>query len=92
MPSKSDFLTDTIKHIDMKSHNVVPMVDDMRDMAFSSRDLAIAADYFEQMVRDPNCVVFLTLAGSLISAGLKQVILDLIDHNMIDAIVSTIEG
>jgi deoxyhypusine synthase len=33
--------------------------------------------------------VFLTLAGSLISAGLKQVIVDLVKNNMVDAIVST---
>lgn len=87
--SKSDFLKETIEHIDIKQHNVVPMVDAMSKMAFSSRDLATAAGYFEQMVRDDDCVVFLTLAGSLISAGLKQVILDLIENNMIDAIVST---
>jgi len=86
---KSDFLKDTIKHIDIKAHNVVPMVDAMRDMAFSSRDLATAADYFEKMVAEKECVVFLTLAGSLVSAGLKQVIIDLVEHNMVDAIVST---
>lgn len=87
--AKSDFLKDVIQHIDIKQHNVVPMVDAMRDMAFSSRDLARAADYFEQMVAEKDCVVFLTLAGSLVSAGLKQVIIDLVEHNMVDAIVST---
>lgn len=87
--TKADFLKDKIKHLDIKDINVVPLVDAMRDMAFSSRDLATAADYFEKMVREENGVVFLTLAGSMISAGLKQVIIDMIDCNMIDAIVST---
>ncbi len=86
---KTDYLKDTIKHIDIKKYNVVPMVDAMKDMAFQARNLARGAEIFNMMQKDKDCVVFLTLAGSLISAGLKKVIVDLIDHNMIDAIVST---
>lgn len=41
------------------------------------------------MQEDKECAVFLTLAGSLISAGLKKVIVDLLKNNMVDAIVST---
>jgi deoxyhypusine synthase len=41
------------------------------------------------MVADPDASVILTLAGSLISAGQKQIIIDLLRANAIDAIVST---
>lgn len=41
------------------------------------------------MISDQECGIILTLAGSLISAGQKQVILDLMENNMVDAIVST---
>jgi deoxyhypusine synthase len=41
------------------------------------------------MLRDTDCGVILTLAGSLISAGLKKVIVDMIRNNMVDAVVST---
>jgi deoxyhypusine synthase len=41
------------------------------------------------MLRDRDCTVILCLAGSLISAGLKKVILQLVQHHMVDAIVST---
>jgi deoxyhypusine synthase len=41
------------------------------------------------MLKDKECAVVLTLAGSLISAGLKKAIITLIENNMIDAIVST---
>jgi deoxyhypusine synthase len=41
------------------------------------------------MLRDKDCGVILCLAGSLISAGLKQIFVDLIRNNMVDAIVST---
>jgi len=86
---KQQFLQETIQHIDIKAFDVVPMVDAMGEMAFQARNLSRAAQIFNQMYDDKNCTVFLTLAGSLVSAGLKQVIVDLIKANMIDAIVST---
>jgi deoxyhypusine synthase len=55
----------------------------------SARDLARAADIYDRMLRDQECGVILCLAGSLISAGLKKVFVDLIRNNMVDAIVST---
>jgi hypothetical protein len=68
---------------------VVPLVDMMAETAFSARDLARAGRIFDQMVRDPDGGVILTLAGSIVSAGQKQVIVDLLRANMVDAIVST---
>lgn len=89
MATKKDFLKETIQHIDIKKHNVVPLVEDMKNMAFSSRDLAQAAQYYDMMLSDPNCSVMLCLAGSLFSAGLKNVVVDMIRNNMVDTIVST---
>ena len=86
---KKELLKDTIQHIDIKAHNVVPMVDAMGSMAFQARNLSRGAHIFNMMQEDKECAVFLTLAGSLISAGLKQVIVDLVKNNMVDAIVST---
>lgn len=89
MATKKDFLKETIQHIDIKKHNVIPLVQDMKNMAFSSRDLAQAAEYYDMMLADPNCSVMLCLAGSLFSAGLKNVVVDMIRNNMVDTIVST---
>jgi deoxyhypusine synthase len=58
-------------------------------MAFSARDLGRAAQIYEAMVREEDCTIILCLAGSIFSAGLKNVIVDLVRHNMVDAIVST---
>jgi deoxyhypusine synthase len=88
-PKKSELLVEEIEHIDIKQHNIVPMVDAMSNMAFSARDLARAAQIYETMLRDEDCAIILCLAGSLFSAGLKNVIVDLVRHNMVDAIVST---
>jgi deoxyhypusine synthase len=89
MPTKTELLTTPIKHIDIKQHNVVALVDAMQSMAYSSRDLSRAASIYERMLRDQECGVILCLAGSLISAGLKQIFVDLIRNNMVDAVVST---
>lgn len=89
MPKKKDFLKDTIKHIDIKKHNVVSLVDSMEHMAFSARELNRASRIYDMMLKDKECGVILTLAGSLFSAGLKKVVYDMIMNNMVDVIVST---
>jgi deoxyhypusine synthase len=89
MPTKSELLTTPIEHLDITRHNVVPLVDAMRNMAYSARDLARAADIANRMVGDPDCGIILCLAGSLISAGLKKVFADAVRHRLVDAIVST---
>ncbi len=92
MPSaftKDELLSAPVRHIDIKQLNIVPLIDQMSDTAFQARNLARAATILDLMQQDKECAVILTLAGSLISAGLKQVIIDMIDNNMVDAIVST---
>jgi deoxyhypusine synthase len=86
---KQDYLKEKVVHIDITKHNVVPMVEAMGDMAFQARNLNNAAKIFDMMQQDKDCVVFLTLAGSLISAGLKKSIVTLLENNMVDSIVST---
>jgi deoxyhypusine synthase len=87
--SKSDFLKQTIEHIDITAHDVTSVVEGMKHMAFSARDLHRAAEIFDRMLRDGDCGIILCLAGSLISAGLKKVFVDLVRNRMVDAIVST---
>ena len=89
MPTKKELLTTPIRHIEIAKYNVVSLVDAMGCMAYSSRDLARAAQIYEMMLRDEDCGVILCLAGSLISAGLQKVFVDLVRNNMVDAIVST---
>ena len=87
--SKKAILKETINHIDIKSFNAIPIVDQFNDMAFSARTLARASYIYDDMIKDKKCSIFLCLAGSLISAGLKAAIYDLLKNNMIDAIIST---
>ena len=89
MPTKQELLSRPIEHLDVTRHNVVALVDGMEQMAFSARDLHRAASIYDRMLNDDECAVILTLAGSLISAGLKQIFVDMIRNRMVDCIVST---
>ncbi|MBI3839827.1 MAG: deoxyhypusine synthase [Planctomycetia bacterium] len=89
MSKRKQLLSQTIEHIDITRHNVVPLVDAMRHMAYSARDLARAAEIYDRMLGDKECGVILCLAGSLVSAGLKQVFVDMVRNRMVDAVVST---
>ncbi len=86
---KHELLREEIKHIDMKAHNVVELVDAMGAMAFQSRNVHEAAQIYATMLKEEGCSVILCLAGSLFSAGLKDVVVDMIENRMADAIVST---
>jgi len=86
---KEELLKDTIKHINIKEFDATPIINFYEGMAFQSRNLARASKIYDMMLKDKDCTVILTLAGSLISAGLKTAIVDMMENNMIDAIVST---
>jgi len=87
--TKKELLSNPVRHIDITKFDARPVIDSYRQMAYSSRTLANASDIYSMMLKDKECAVILTLAGSLISAGLKKAIITMVENNMIDAIVST---
>lgn len=88
-PTKKDLLQETIKHIDIKKLDSTYLIDSMREMSFSSRDTASAADILQLMINDKESTNWLILAGSTSAGGCMQVYVDMIKHNMIDAVVAT---
>ena len=86
---KEDYLKDTVKHIDIKSIDAVGIIDAMRDMSFSSRDIARAADILNTMINETDCTIILCIAGSSSAAGCMQVYVDMVKCDMVDAIVAT---
>ena len=86
---KIDFLKQPVEHIDITKHNVVNLVEAMSKMSFQARNLARAADIYHRMLAEKDCSIFLCLGGSLLSAGLKRAVWEMVHSNMIDAIVST---
>jgi len=86
---KKDLLTKKVDHIDIKKINSVDIIEAMKKMSFSARDLANASDIYNRMLKEKNCTVILTLAGSTSAAGCMQVYVDMVKNNMVDVIVAT---
>lgn len=87
--TKARLLAQPVEHADITKFDARAAIEMFRHTAFQARNTARAADIYSEMLGDRSCAVILTLAGSLISAGMKKAIMTLIEHNMIDAIVSS---
>ena len=86
---KKDFLSKEVEHIDITKFDAREIISSMSKMSFVSRETANAANIYNEMLKDKNCTIFLTLAGSTSAAGCMHVYRDLVKYNMVDAIVAT---
>ena len=86
---KAQLLTKPVEHIDITSFDARPIIDQMSHMSFTSRDLAKATEIYNMMLKDKDCSIILTIAGSTSAGGCMKLYADLIRYNMVDAIVAT---
>ncbi len=86
---KKDLLSKEIEHIDITKFDARPIISSMDKMSFVSRETANAAKIYNEMLKDKDCTIFLTLAGSTSAAGCMHIYRDLVKYNMVDAIVAT---
>jgi len=86
---KAELLSTPVRHIDIKNFDARPIIDGMAGMSFTSRDLARATGIYNQMLADPECSVFLVIAGSTSAGGCMDLYAELVANNMVDGIVAT---
>lgn len=86
---KGEFLRDHVKHIDVTLFDSTDIIEAMRDMSFTARDTARAADIFERMIADDECTIILCIAGSTSAGGCMKIYSDMVRYDMVDAIVAT---
>jgi deoxyhypusine synthase len=86
---KAELLGTEVEHIDIKSFDARPIVDAMKKMSFTSRDLGRAADLYNMMLEDKDCSIILVIAGSTSAGGCMDLYAELVANNMVDAIVAT---
>ena len=72
---KKDFLNKPVEHIDITSFDSRNIISSMEKMSFVARETANAANIFNEMIKDKDCTVFLTLAGSTSAAGCMNCLL-----------------
>tara|TARA_B100000700_G_scaffold327920_1_gene444031 strand:- start:805 stop:1848 length:1044 start_codon:yes stop_codon:yes gene_type:complete len=87
--SKKDFLKNPVEHIDITNFDSRKIISAMEKMSFVSRETANAASIYNEMLKDKDCTIFLTLAGSTSAAGCMNIYKDLVKYNMVDAIIAT---
>lgn len=86
---KKSLLSRPVEHIDISSFDARPIIDAMGKMSFTSRDLARGTEIFDEMVRDKDCTIILTIAGSTSAGGCMRIYRDLVENHMVDAVVAT---
>ena len=86
---KAELLSSTVEHVAIDQYDARPIIDAMRQMSFTSRDTARAADIFSMALEDPSCSTWLTLAGSTSAGGCMHIYRDMVKYGLIDAVVAT---
>jgi len=88
---KNKVLSDPVKHFDLVKTKTIPdLMDSFKDGSIQARNLGLCAEVFGNMLKDKDRpTILLGLAGPLIAAGLRKVIRDMIEYNLVDVVVST---
>ena len=69
---------------------VADLVRTMAGMSIQARNVGQCYEVLERMLRDPERpTILLGLAGPLIAGGLRQVIREMVEHGLVDVVVST---
>jgi len=77
-----------IKHINVKKGmKISELVREMGDAGFGAQKIGKAAEIMKKMFNDKKCTVFLGLAGAMVPAGMREIILDLLEE--VEVFVST---
>lgn len=72
-----------------KNLSVNDFVRKLDGLGFQARKLGQATDITELMIKDQDCKVFLGVAGALVPAGMKEILVDMISSGWIDVLVIT---
>lgn len=87
---KQDFLQVPVAQVDLgKVRSVADLVEAFKGMSFQARELGMAAQVWENALRDAERpTIILGLAGSLMAGGLRKAIRDVIAHHLVDLVVT----
>lgn len=88
---REDFLKEAVRHIDVSSKMTVgDLVSFFNNTSFQSRALARCFNSYVNMLKDPDRpTIYLGLAGAMVPGGMRRVMRDMIEYNMVDVVVST---
>jgi len=89
MHPKRPLLQNPVKPIEVDAGKTIhELLADMGQTAFQGKNLGKALSVWSEMLKE-RTVIFLGLAGAMVPAGLRKIIVYLIQHRLIDCLVST---
>lgn len=87
---KDDYLLKKVIPFDVyKIRTIEDLLENLKYCGFQGRNLGKALDILEKMVSDNECLKVLALSGALVPAGMGGLICSLIEHNIIDVLITT---
>ncbi|GIU68368.1 MAG: deoxyhypusine synthase [Candidatus Pacearchaeota archaeon] len=79
-----------VRHIKItKEMKVKKLVKNMKNAGFGARKIGLASEIFKKIFYEEKCDIFLGIAGAMVPAGMKEIIIDMIKTKKIKAIVIT---
>tara|TARA_Y100000310_G_scaffold293467_1_gene323057 strand:+ start:4985 stop:5890 length:906 start_codon:yes stop_codon:yes gene_type:complete len=72
-----------------KDMKVSELVSKMKNAGFGARKIGIASEIAKNMFLEKDCKVFMGIAGAMVPAGMKEIIIDLVNKKNVDIIVTT---
>ncbi len=88
--TKDDFLLKKV--IPFNANNVRTienLLENLRYCGFQGGNLGKALDVLEKMVTEDECLTVFALSGAMVPAGMGGLICSLIEHNLIDVLITT---
>jgi deoxyhypusine synthase len=70
-----------------KNMKISELVEEMSRAGFGAGTISKASKIMEEMFKDKQCKVFLGMAGAMVPAGMKQIVIDMLDR--VDVFVTT---
>ena len=88
---KADLMQQQVQPlVPSKTHTVVELVQAMAGMSIQARNVGHCYDVLRQMLEDPDRpTILLGLAGPLVAGGLREVLREMVEHGLVDVVVST---
>jgi deoxyhypusine synthase len=87
---KKEYLSVPIQSIDLeKVDSIADLVDAFSKASIQSRAMAECVDVYRQMLEDKEVTIMVGITGALIAGGLRKVIRDMVEHRLVDVLVST---
>ena len=63
---------------------VSELVEQMKEAGFGARKIGEASEILREMINDKECKKFLGVAGAMVPAGMRNIIIEMLENNYVD--------